>query len=245
MFNHRLKETHLRFRSVSLISVECNVLFLCAPCLIQLSLSFNQSGLQKSSGASASHACVMYRAKEVGGYREIEQSGNAKVVGPSCFSLAEISTYTIIYSWLTIFLNSVVPFASLLCLNVLIIASVRRSISSQGKTQDERSTPRDKQLSVLLLMVSFTFLALTLPIYMRNIAYQYIDQTVSEKALSRYYIYFHVTTKLFFTNNAVNFFLYCMGGSKFRRDLKRLCRCCANPTADKYQDSAEETTSRK
>ena len=36
---------------------------------------------------------------------------------------------------------------------------------------------------------------------------------------------FQVTSRLYFTNSGINFFLYCTSGQKFRNDLKEIL-CC-------------------
>ena len=98
-----------------------------------------------------------------------------------------------------------------------------------GEQRDHSSGSRDqeRQLIVMLLCVSFVFLVLTLPIYIRQMVYQFIDETTSPEAYARY-IFFHFFTQgLYFTNSSVNFYLYCLTGSRFRNDLKTiLCQKC-------------------
>ena len=38
-------------------------------------------------------------------------------------------------------------------------------------------------------------------------------------------LFYQVTSKLYFTNSGINFFLYCISGQKFRNDLKELLGC--------------------
>ena len=88
-------------------------------------------------------------------------------------------------------------------------------------------TDQERQLIVMLLCVSFVFLILTLPIYIRQMAYQFIDETTSPDAYARYIFVYYFTQGLYFTNSSVNFYLYCLTGSKFRKDLKSLlCGKC-------------------
>ena len=80
-------------------------------------------------------------------------------------------------------------------------------------------TDQERQLIVMLLCVSFVFLVLTLPIYIRQMVYQFIDATTSPEAYARYIFIHFFTQGLYFTNSSVNFYLYCLTGSKFRKDL--------------------------
>ncbi|ELU15761.1 hypothetical protein CAPTEDRAFT_26901, partial [Capitella teleta] len=89
----------------------------------------------------------------------------SKLVGPTCTALAVRSKFTQVYSWVTVCLNCFIPFICLLCLNTAIIATVRKSRPQLGKARDQKSASRERQVLVMLLMVSFTFLTLTMPLY--------------------------------------------------------------------------------
>ncbi len=84
---------------------------------------------------------------------------------------------------------------------------------------------RDTQLTIILLLVSFTLLLLTLPQYSRYIAYMFIDDKHSAASYATYVFIYNLTNKLYFTNNACNFYLYCLGSNQFRTDVRNLLRC--------------------
>ena len=47
----------------------------------------------------------------------------------------------------------------------------------------------------------------------------------SPEKYARLMLFYHITNKLYFSNNGINFFLYCISGKKFRNDLQEiLCR---------------------
>ena len=154
------------------------------------------------------------------------------------------STFTVAYAWINTCLNSFIPFILLLSMNGVIIRVIRKrskyfqkmerqSTKKDGKSQkDKAQEERDRaarrterQLTIMLLLVTFTFLALSLPQYIRYTTYTFVVFTTSPKAYATYIMAAHVSNKLYFTNNAVNFFLYCCGGSKFREDLKKIFVC--------------------
>ena len=66
------------------------------------------------------------------------------------------------------------------------------------------------------MLVSFALLILTLP--------HYVNITFGVHSNPRLYygtyaLVGSVANRLYFLNNSINFFLYCIGGSKFREDL--------------------------
>jgi len=91
---------------------------------------------------------------------------------------------------------------------------------------------QDARMIALLLAVSFTFLAATLPRCAALIATEFIQRSLAaaaanadDQALYRARIYGSVqlalaaTDLLMYANHAVNFFLYCATGQKFRMQL--------------------------
>ena len=174
------------------------------------------------------------------------------VDGNTCAGFSAENKVAIILSWVYMFLNAFIPFISIIILNTFIIARVRMSnkftsekrqicssvstISEESTgtagtrgTKDQRST-RDKQLLVMLMLVSFALLILLLPIHIRYTVYLFINRKQSSQTLSVYVLVYNFTNKLVITNSAVNFVLYCIGGSKFRQDLAGLF--CAGQDKD-------------
>ena len=100
----------------------------------------------------------------------------------------------------------------------------KREGNKENASKDTNN--KEAQLTAMLLAVTFVLLTLTLPQYIRYVLAVFIDYTSSAHAYSAFMLFVHITNKLYFTNNGINFFLYCIGGSKFREDLRRLCSCC-------------------
>ena len=183
------------------------------------------------------------------------------VDGKTCAGFSAKSPYSLVLSWVYMLINSFVPFIILIILNMLIISAVRKSTkfssgaekgsgsqtSMGGKKGDDggdQKAARDKQLLVMLMLVSFALLILLLPIYIRYIAFLFIDRKQSSYMLALYVLLYNFTNKLAITNNGVNFVLYCIGGSKFRQDLREiLCGCCIDEGADTSSTSRTDNTS--
>jgi hypothetical protein len=85
-----------------------------------------------------------------------------------------------------------------------------------------KKSKSENQLVAMLLLVSCTLLFLTSPVYIRLIAVQTVDYRDSPSAHANFILVYHLTNKLSTTNYAINFFLYVLGGTGFRRDVKKL-----------------------
>jgi hypothetical protein len=118
----------------------------------------------------------------------------------------------------------IAPSAILFILNIIIIATMRCNNSftneaSIGSTEQKKSS-KDTYLIVMLLTVTFTLLIMTVPYHVNKAIYD-------PKRFIKYpWLYtWHMTCILmYYTNSGVNFFLYCLSGSKFRQDFYDLLR---------------------
>ena len=82
----------------------------------------------------------------------------------------------------------------------------------------------ENQVTIMLLLVTTLFLVLMLPAYVRCVYTQF--RKVSTPAKYAGFVFFsQISQKLYYTNNAINFFLYCISGKKFRNDLKEILHC--------------------
>ena len=120
-----------------------------------------------------------------------------------------------------------------------IVETIEMSESGTGSNQDppqnqsrdtkqqshpKPMTSRDRNAIVTLLLVSFTFLLLSSPHFAKVALLSMTNGTSTLSRQADYSLLFQVSRKLYFTNNACNFFLYCLSGTKFRNDVVRLFR---------------------
>ena len=112
-------------------------------------------------------------------------------------------------------------------MNIVIVVALR----SRGKyfkgdgTDDKAAEARNaenRQLTFMMLAIATAFLILCSPQYMRLITYTIKSNNTSPYQYALYILAVHTSQTLINTNNAINFFLYCISGSKFRSDLKSL-----------------------
>ena len=93
--------------------------------------------------------------------------------------------------------------------------------SPEVEGQDTKNKQSEKQDFTTLLLVTFTYLTLTIPgklliFYLKffsgNTPYYYAGL----------HLFYQIGEKTLHSNHGVNFFLYVMSGQKFRTDLKNL-----------------------
>ena len=73
-----------------------------------------------------------------------------------------------------------------------------------------------------LLLVTFTFLVLMMPLCAILIYVMVYGFTQSPQAFAGYYLFGNIAGQAYFTNSGINFFLYVISGRKFRSDLINL-----------------------
>ena len=178
----------------------------------------------------------------------------SRLFGDQCLGFMDDGIFTKVYSWLSFFVNGVVPFALLIYMNFIIVKTVKGSrkmfarnkstatgakYDTQHRNKDVTARERgmrsaENQLTKMLLLVTTFFLILLIPTYMRFIYLSFVKRDTPTKFASSM-LFFHVSHKLYHTNNAVNFFLYCISGQKFRSDLKEIL-CCIGKSGFKLNE---------
>ncbi|KAL8590175.1 hypothetical protein ACOMHN_010370 [Nucella lapillus] len=95
------------------------------------------------------------------------------------------------------------------------------------------ATHTNLRLTVMLLVVSFTFLLTTLPMNVSVIASAFWNSHSTEDLarMSRFQLVFTVAELLMYLNHSVNFFLYCATGHKFRSEMIRMVCGKQRPSA--------------
>ena len=164
------------------------------------------------------------------------------VVEGNCYGFSVKSILTMFYSWLTIVLNTVIPFTLLIHMNYVIVKTVRNSrkmfrnlgsIDIDARQKSMKSA--ENQLTIMLLLVTTLFLILLLPTYIRFIYAAFMISDTPYKYATTMFI-FEFSYKLYVTNSGVNFFLYCVSGQKFCNDLKEIV-CCIRRTGSSSHES--------
>ena len=176
------------------------------------------------------------------------------IIGCQCIALGSSSLITKMYSWFSFVLNAVIPFTLLIHMNYIIMKTVRNSrklfkendTNTGMEARQKTMKSAEKQVTIMLLLVTTLFLILLCPTYVRFIYLVFAKRdTPFEYASSM--LFFQVTYKLYSSNSRLNFFFYCISGQKFRNDLKQiLLLCCCGiccPCRTMMKDGSQTTTS--
>ncbi|KAL8558668.1 hypothetical protein ACOMHN_037761 [Nucella lapillus] len=122
--------------------------------------------------------------------------------------------------------------------NIMTIIIMRRmkSVKTAGKFlskgDSEQAQAREKtarSVSVTVIVVSIAFLVLTLPGTINYILYHF--ETVEHGVGYGFAVYYFtsvVTTILLHANSAINFYLYCLTGRRFREEFIKIMCCGRN-----------------
>ena len=140
-----------------------------------------------------------------------------------------------VWTWVDMLIFCVLPWLCLAICNSLLVwklkVSVREAEFSLGHGQVDRVIDRKKKatsITVTLIAVSVAFLILTSPtsfIHIR-VFIAWLNGSVWLLISSRDFYYAqHLSRPFWYMNSCINFYVYCLTGSKFRREAKQIFSC--------------------
>ena len=135
-----------------------------------------------------------------------------------------------IWPWLDIVFYSVGPILCTVVANCMIIYNLLFKLSKQGLRRNEsikRTSFRRKSynMTLLLLLVSFTFVATTLPLTVINICTGFFQKWQLDSVdTAKVHLARTVAELLMYTNHGISFFLYCISGEHFRSEFMKVLR---------------------
>ena len=139
-----------------------------------------------------------------------------------------------VWSWIDLCVFCVIPFSFIVIGNSLILYKVIvRHRKAKQKDNDSIETTdrlhkkhrhdhRQSSMTAMLITSNTVFLITTLPIEIYEICYDYFYVTTDPQVKARMDLVWAVVNMFMYTNNAVNFILYSLSGSRFRQEVKRL-----------------------
>lgn len=152
-------------------------------------------------------------------------SNNKWLFNYKCHASSERGTFfghTIMMQYL-MYAGSIIPCGLLLILNSAIIFSLAKSNKQRKALSESSKNSEDKklnQLTITLVSISLYYAISTLPLYANNLA-QYNSGAWSSSKVSdvRWVIYSNFFGPLGASNNALNFYIYCLTGKTFRNEF--------------------------
>lgn len=181
------------------------------------------------------------------GIFEVRTDSNSSVF--VCSPVLEYMSWMNIINYVDAAFTLVIPSVGLVCLNASIAYIIIVSEKRRDRMLKEQLAARHSGLSTMksdrarhhvqikitkmLLLVSVTYLVLSIPSYIIRINYMVHYFTSNEQYLPSVAekICQEIFQVLYYVNFSVNFFLYSMSGSNFRKELRILCK---RPRAIKY-----------
>ena len=165
-----------------------------------------------------------------------------------CGALPENTFIIKYYHWIKLATYSCVPFVLVLFLNVSIIIRILArfrhndllradSMRTIGTTNPAGA---DHRVTAMLLVVSLSWLLLTAPFML----WTFIATTRADDyhQNAKDFLAKTISFALMYMNHAVNFYLYCITGARFRNELLRICRC--TPSVSRIDGSSTARTTR-
>ncbi|KAL8569545.1 hypothetical protein ACOMHN_002091 [Nucella lapillus] len=156
-----------------------------------------------------------------------------------------------VLTWLNLWTSSFAPFAILLVCDVALSLSLFQAtsmtVSARPVHTDHHPPSSDSRrdtawkTSVMVLAISVTFLVLTMPLCVVLVWYNFNIVQISRnpRLMATMKLTHSVTLLLFYTNNAINFLLYCVTGTKFRKEFVQWI-CCRGRVTTTTTDANRE-----
>jgi len=121
------------------------------------------------------------------------------------------------------------PFIIMLSCNIYIIFITIRSARIRTSGKFPGSNPsRHRQLSLMLMIVTFAFVLLTLPSCVYFVFFRHRMPSSNSYRSYRYMVQICLSS-VQFTSHSINFFLYCFSATNFRNELRdfiqEICFC--------------------
>ena len=146
-------------------------------------------------------------------------------------------------------LNIFLPFVLLITMNSFIIHTLQRRFSqfksegqgqceSQGhnSNQNVKSKVSEKQIYIILLLISFSYLILWTPVYFHSMLAKLMDfSPKTPYAVAATFLFTETAEKLHYMNYGINFFLYEISGPKFKNNLLSLFKCTRHQSSETSQ----------
>ena len=163
------------------------------------------------------------------GRLEVDMDNGTKII-PCAPLTAEYETFfTDIWTWIDLCKFSLVPFAVLSVGNFCIIWSLfisgRRSKTQIAPTQASsapKGNNKTSTMSVLLVCLNVVFIICTAPVCVYFIGEPYWIPKDVPRSVQLQDPWWAFVNILMYTNSTINFILYCLSGSKFRGELKKM-----------------------
>ncbi len=127
-----------------------------------------------------------------------------------------------VFPWLKLSLYTLVPFFVVFALNVATISKIFHTHARFRRENDYKTSQMKTgqyRVTVMLTGVSISWLMLTAPFTLYSfIRYTHHHTTAHDRAKD--FLFKTICFTLLYVNHAINFYIYCLSGKRFRKELK-------------------------
>ncbi len=146
-----------------------------------------------------------------------------------------------IFQFLDLTLLNLVPTVFLVSVNLATVIKISLAARSSQMTKNS-SSDKERQVAsstFILLSASLVYVLCTMPWSTRFLAFHAFQKANRPHAGTQFYLYSSICQVFYFLNHAVNFFLYCIHGSEFRRELMALFGIKKRPSTISHPSTSE------
>ena len=165
--------------------------------------------------------------------------------------------FNVSWPWIDFCAFCFIPFTVLVIGNALILFKVLKSHrkvksrvvpsihSGNRATATSKHVSKQSSMTAMLFTLNVVFLLSTSPISIYNIGYPYWSENVSAHKIAQLDFWWAIVNMLMYMNNSLNFLLYCLSGTKFRREVVQIfCSWRQGGNASNFQRSAQSSYTR-
>ena len=126
-----------------------------------------------------------------------------------------------IWTWIDFTFFSFIPFGILVFANAGIIIKIAHSNYVRKHNMKQSSGGvKMTSMTAILLTVSLMFLLTTAPISIYLLIQEKVKRNTTEEEDALNYLWWAIVVNVNYINHSCNFFLYCISGPRFRRELR-------------------------
>ena len=154
--------------------------------------------------------------------------------------------FNLIWPWIDLAVFCAIPFTVIVigncCILFKVVTSQRRTKSkivptTSKSTHATKKAPKHLSMTAMLLTLNTVFLLTTSPVSVYNIGYPQWSSVDTAQNYANLDFWWAIVNMLMYTNNALNFLLYCLSGTRFRREVKRAFHQSSNVSRDRNNRS--------
>ena len=141
--------------------------------------------------------------------------------------------FNLTWPWIDLCVFCLIPFSVIVvgncCILFRVIKSQRKtkarivpSINTNQSRTSHRAGPKHSSMTAMLFTLNTVFLFTTSPVSIYNIGYPHWVKSETAQDYATLDLWWAIVNMLMYTNNSINFLLYCLSGTRFRQEVKRI-----------------------